>query len=406
MLVMNVPVIGTEKLSATKAFAPAGLTTHRTQGPKNKTPKSNPKNQSEEDPRPRRKKSFQSKEPKKIQTQENGISNRQLFSTFIPPLTIGKHFGSIVSPKEIIKLANEAIRVPPANTKQILSEAMKGPVGRPAVVDYHLSLLREQNMELIQNLKHNQEILIANTEGLMHQIREVTVKLRGLEQYRVVGQESSPWTISDGIQVTAYAVTLLGLAFVEWNTMPTLVWKNGLAPTLAAARVFCAIPLAFPIGLKGLRSKITTESKKGLFNLVVWVIGILTGIIWIVLSAQKSQGLSIDNLVNGTLADSGWATDTSILIFQVLASSFISAGCFLTALDIIDKHQHSVVSENSEYRSLEKKLQDLVASHSEQKSLLGKIEGKFQAFAMAESRFAQEVGSLFDKADASYSTPL
>lgn len=317
---------------------------------------------------------------------------------------VNRHFGSSVSPKEIIKLANEPIRVPVANTKQILSEAMKGQAGRPAVIGYHTSFLKEQNIELLQNLKHNQEVLVANTDGLMLQIRDVTVKLRGMEQFRVVGQETSPWTISDSIQVVAYTLTIAGLASVEWNTMPTLVWKNGLAPTIEAARVFSAIPLAFPIGLKGLRSRITLEGSKGFYNLIIWIIGLITGIIWVILSAQKSQGISISDLVSGAQAhESLWASETTILIFQVLASSFIASGCFLTTLDIIDKHQHSICSENREYKNLEKKLQDLVASHSEQKSLLGKIEGKFQAFAMTESRFAQEVGSLFDKADASYS---
>lgn len=340
--------------------------------------------------------------------QQNGNGGNGSAGNHLPsPIATNRHFGSSVSPKEIIKLASEPIRVPAPNTKQILSEAMKGQAGRPSVIGYHRSLLKEQNLELLQNLKQNQEVLIANTDGLMHQIRELTVKLRGMEEFRVVGQQNSPWTTSDSIQVGAYTLTMIGLAIVEWNTMPTLVWKNGLAPTIAAARVFSAIPLAFPIGLKGLRSKITSETNKGLYNLIVWIIGIVTGIIWIILSAQKAQGVDIPGLINGTqAAESLWASETTILIFQVLASSFIASGCFLTTLDLIDKHQHSVCSENKEFKVLEKKLQDLAASHSEQKSLLGKIEGKFQAFEMAESRFAQEVGSLFDKADASYAPTM
>jgi hypothetical protein len=59
MLVMPVTVIRTEKLSATTALAPARFATHRAPSPDKRAGKSNPKSGCEEDPRRRRKKSFQ-----------------------------------------------------------------------------------------------------------------------------------------------------------------------------------------------------------------------------------------------------------------------------------------------------------------------------------------------------------
>lgn len=59
ILVTFVTVIGTEELPATTAFASARFATHRVPSPAESGRKSNSKNACEEDPRRRRKKSFQ-----------------------------------------------------------------------------------------------------------------------------------------------------------------------------------------------------------------------------------------------------------------------------------------------------------------------------------------------------------
>jgi len=84
---MAVTVIGREELPATSAFAPARFAIHRAPSRKKRIGKSNQKNGLEEDPKRRRKKSFQGEQPKKIQSEEDRISNRRFSSTFIPPLT-------------------------------------------------------------------------------------------------------------------------------------------------------------------------------------------------------------------------------------------------------------------------------------------------------------------------------
>src|SRR3954468_3189403 len=84
---MAVTVFGTEENPATSALAPARFATHRAPTRKKRIGKSNQKTRSKEDPRRRRKKSFMSEQPKKIQSEEDQISNRQVSWTFIPPLT-------------------------------------------------------------------------------------------------------------------------------------------------------------------------------------------------------------------------------------------------------------------------------------------------------------------------------
>ncbi len=86
-LVMPVAVIREEELPATTTLAPTRFASHRLPSRKNKIRKSNQKNESEEEAKRRKKKSFQSESPKKTRTEENRISNRQVSSTFIPPLT-------------------------------------------------------------------------------------------------------------------------------------------------------------------------------------------------------------------------------------------------------------------------------------------------------------------------------
>jgi hypothetical protein len=85
--VPTVPIIGTEENAATSALASACLGTHQAPSPKKRAGKSNKKIGSEEHPKRRRKKSFQCEQPKKIPSEEDRISNRRVFGTFIPPLT-------------------------------------------------------------------------------------------------------------------------------------------------------------------------------------------------------------------------------------------------------------------------------------------------------------------------------
>jgi len=87
MLVMPVTRIGREERPATTAFAPAWFATHRGPRRKKTSGRSNQKNGTEENPRRRRKKSFQSEQPKKTQSEEDGVSDRRFSGTFIPPLT-------------------------------------------------------------------------------------------------------------------------------------------------------------------------------------------------------------------------------------------------------------------------------------------------------------------------------
>jgi len=84
---MAITVLGTEEDPATSALAPARFATHRAPSRKKRTGKSNQKTGSEEDTKQRRKKSFQGEEPKKIQSEEDRISNRRFSGTIIPPLT-------------------------------------------------------------------------------------------------------------------------------------------------------------------------------------------------------------------------------------------------------------------------------------------------------------------------------
>jgi hypothetical protein len=65
-LVMSVPIIRMEKTSATTAFAPARFTTHRAPESNRSARKSNPKNGCQEDPKGRRKKSFQANSRRKL----------------------------------------------------------------------------------------------------------------------------------------------------------------------------------------------------------------------------------------------------------------------------------------------------------------------------------------------------
>jgi hypothetical protein len=87
-LVMAVTVLGTEEDAATSALAPAYLGTHQAPSRKKRTKKSKEKTGSEEHLERRRKKSFQCEQPKKIQSEEDGISNRRFSGSFILPLTV------------------------------------------------------------------------------------------------------------------------------------------------------------------------------------------------------------------------------------------------------------------------------------------------------------------------------
>jgi hypothetical protein len=85
---MDVTVLGTEEDAATSALASAYLGNHQAPSRKKRPGKSNKKIGSEEHPKRRRKKSFQCEQPKKIQSEEDRISNRRVFGTFIPPLRV------------------------------------------------------------------------------------------------------------------------------------------------------------------------------------------------------------------------------------------------------------------------------------------------------------------------------
>lgn len=96
----DIAVIGKKECAAATALPPSGLAGHATQISEEK-PRIEPRKRGTKKREiRRRKKSFQHEVRKKIQPEEDGISNRRFSSTFIPPLTEGREsWGQAFAPK-------------------------------------------------------------------------------------------------------------------------------------------------------------------------------------------------------------------------------------------------------------------------------------------------------------------
>jgi len=137
--------------------------------------------------------------------------------------------------------------------------------------------------------------------------------------------------------------------------------------------------------LKGLYSYVEGDARRRIYIIVIWVVGFIFGVIWAFLFAEIFRGLTQSPAeIISDLANSGGAAASPkgnwIFVFvAIIAETFLSAGCWLTAQTIAEKHQLEELTDNPAYLKQQKDLDRWSKIHHDYVQLRGRLHGKLQA---------------------------
>jgi hypothetical protein len=244
--------------------------------------------------------------------------------------------------------------------------------------------VNNQHVEEIHGVLEMLEHAIA---GAGRHIREISNGMNPAKRYIHTNTDGTPWTRASRVLFWFFIVISVVLLAVGINTNANVLRSSGIPAfeNLIAAYLFSGIPIALAACLKGLFSYVQGDSRRRIYIIVVWVIGFFFGVCWAYLFAETFQGLtkSIADIV-ADLAATGTAAATPksnwIFVFvAILAETFLSAGCWLTAQTIAEKHQLEELADNPAYLKQQKDLDRWSKIQHDYVQLRGCLNGKLQA---------------------------
>ncbi|MCX6896633.1 MAG: Yip1 family protein [Verrucomicrobia bacterium] len=313
-------------------------------------------------------------------------------STSVAPETGGNktngYYASGDHAKQVREIAGREIVEPeidkPALRITAFTNGRAGESGVRETAARNFGALNNQHVEEIHGVLEMLEHAIA---GAGRHIREISNGMNPAKRYIHTNTAGTPWTRASRVLFWFFIIISVVLLAVGINTNANVLRSSGIPAfeNLIAAYLFSGIPIALAACLKGLFSYVQGDSRRRVYIIVVWVIGFLFGVIWAYLFAEIFRGItqSTAEIVRSlTEAGSATAAPNSNWVFvfvAIIAETFLSAGCWLTAQTIAEKHQLEELADNPAYLKQQKDLDQWSKVQHEYVQLRGCLNGKLQA---------------------------
>jgi hypothetical protein len=244
--------------------------------------------------------------------------------------------------------------------------------------------VNNQHVEEIHGVLEMLEHAIA---GAGRHSREISNGMNPARRYIHTHSNGTPWTKADRVKFWFFILTSVGLLAVGINTVANVLRSSGIPAfeNPLAAYLFSGIPVALAVCLKGLSAYVEGDSRRRNFIVGIWGIGFLFGVLWAFLFAETFRGLTQTTAeIVSDLARTGNATaepnSNWLFVFvAILAETFLSAGCWLTAQTIAEKHQLEELADNPAYLKQQKDLDRWGKIYHDYVQLRGRLNGKLQA---------------------------
>lgn len=316
------------------------------------------------------------------------------------------HYGSSRLPEEILKTTKQAVRLPGKDMDYIRATAITNSQGGEADVRDHCSRqFGAENAELEEECRRLTHLVAADISGVERQLGELSRLLSTTERYLESVGTAVPWTPMARTNVICLLVLSVLLLAVGINTNATVLMSSGISAfaTPFRAYLFSLIPIGIAAAFKVPCSHIEQRKHRVLYTLVIWMIGIVFGIIWAGMFASTFPGMTqdtaslIDSLTNAstTANPEGHSSNGSFIFVAILAEALLAAGCWLTAQLIIEKHQPSTRTDNPAYLKAQADVNHWQSRKCENERLAAGLAGKLRAIDDTRRHFVESAVADF-----------
>lgn len=231
------------------------------------------------------------------------------------------------------------------------------------------------------------ELLDHAIAGAYKHVKEISGGMSPDKRYIRSHTNGTPWTRVDRVKFWFFVIISGLVLAIGINTTATVLRSSGIPAfeNPISAYLFSGIPVALAACLKALASHVEGDARRRTYIVGVWVIGFIFGVLWAFLFAGTFRGLTqttAEIVRSLTETGSSTASPTASVLFvfvAILAETFLSAGCWLTAQTICEKHQLEELADNPAYLKQQKDLDRWGKIHYDYVQLRGRLTDKLQA---------------------------
>lgn len=319
------------------------------------------------------------------------ITSPALAAEFSPPHvgnTGNGHYASSDLAQKVQAINDQEIVEPEIDKPTLRMKAFtSGRAGESDVRETAAHSFGAVNNSHVEEIHGILELLEHAIAGAGKHIREISGGMNPAKRYIHTNASGTPWTKASRILFWFFIIISIALLAVGINTDANVLRASGIPAfeNPIAAYLFSGIPIALAACLKGLSAYVEGDSRRRIYIIIVWVIGFVFGVLWAFLFAETFRGLTQTTAeIVRSLAESGTATEAPsanwVFVFvAILAETFLSAGCWLTAQTISEKHQLEELTDNPAYLKQQKDLDRWGRIHHDYVQLRGRLNGKLQA---------------------------
>jgi hypothetical protein len=320
------------------------------------------------------------------------------------------HWGSTTTIKDALATALAPLKKPTVNMDFIQSIALtQGIKGEPSVRNYHDKLFIETTAEQSEISYHLMHQVESDIVGIQKHIQDLSAINLRTKRYQELHNKSIPWTRFAEVQIVLLMLVSVILLAVGINTIAQVLFASGIPGFDNPWRcyLFTFIPAGLPFVIKYLGMQWTDPSSKKTYTVMVWILGLISGIIWVRMfsvafpSLTQSASAIINSLAQGQaingndLQSSGW-----FITVTIFTEALLAAGCWLSIDAIVDKHQPSVRVDNPAFIKTQEDHNHQINHHREQVNVLGQLRGRIHEIEEGRQRFILEAVGLFHAAVA------
>jgi len=298
------------------------------------------------------------------------------------------HYASSDLAQQVLAIVDREIIEPEIDKPDLRMAAItNGRAGEPGVRETEMRKCGAANHQHVEEIHSTVGILDHGIAGAAKHIREISGGMNPARRYIHINTNGTPWTKAARVVFWTLVATSVGLLGVGINTNANVLHASGIPAFehLLAAYLFSGIPIALAVCLKGLYSYVEGDARRRIYIVVIWVVGFIFGVVWAFLFAETFRGLTQSTAeIISDLASTGGAAASPkgnwIFVFvAIIAETFLSAGCWLTAQTIAEKHQLEQLTDNPAYLKQQKDLDRWSKIHHDYVQLRGRLHGKLQA---------------------------
>ena len=287
----------------------------------------------------------------------------------------------------------------------ILSAAWNGS-GESVVRDHHIAKFNSIWADMEGVLRQVLQDMAANVRSGEAHLRELTARLQRTDRYIEVERQSLPWTWWNVAQLVGIVVFSFLLLWVDINSAAVTLLESGIEAFRGhywrAAMFNLSVIVGGAFLIKSLANWLETDFARRRYAFVVFTLALMSLAAAVPIFAQTYSRITADPLASMASLDAVSHSSNSWWTFalQLLVGNLVAGAMWLTATQIVERHQPSVRAENPMWTRVKTDLDKQAFGLREEREKVGLFQGKLEIIGAKRDQLVIRAVELYRLAAA------